>query len=190
MVLKVEVMVKRNGFTLIELMVGVAMMGLLVMIGLPSFNEWIVRMRVDDEISQMHRLLLTARNTAVNMEQPVTICPLDGASQCTNDWTNEVTVFLDGNNNQTFEPANDEVMIRQKNEIADGDSLTFDRASIVYQPTGQSGGGNGTFRYCPLGFSDMNRGIIVSVRGRVYATTDTDNDDKDEDRNGNEIVCP
>jgi len=66
-------MYRKNGFTIIELMVGVAMLGILVSIALPSLNNFTVKMRVDDEISQIHRLLLTARNIAVSMEQPVTI---------------------------------------------------------------------------------------------------------------------
>ncbi|WP_286266492.1 pilus assembly FimT family protein [Thalassotalea atypica] len=187
---------KQNGFTIVELMVGLAMIGILISIALPSFSDWTIRMRVDDEISQMHRLLLSTRNTAVNMELPVTICPLDDSNVCVNDWTGEISVFTNvgvGNaapDTTRFLPANDETLVRVKMPIKDGDDLSFPLASIVYQPTGQSGGFAGTFIYCPSGNVDKNRGLIVSLRGRVYATSDTDNDGIDENRQGAELTCP
>ncbi len=182
-------MSKQKGFTIIELMVGLAMLGIVVSIGMPRMNSWLVDMRVDDEISQVYRLLLISRNTAVNMEQPVTMCPLDGASRCTNNWANQISVFIDLNNNQQYDAAQNETLIRVKNAINDGDTLTFPRASIVYQPTGQSGGVMGTFIYCPSGYTDKGRAIRLSLRGRAYATSDIDNDGRDELRDGSEVAC-
>lgn len=179
---------KQKGFTLIEVMVGIAMMGIVISIAMPSMNDWLADMRVDDEISQVHRLLLISRNTAVNMDQPVTMCPLDGGSRCTNNWANDISVFIDLNNNQQYEPPN-ESLIRVKNAIKDGDTLTFPRASIVYQPTGQTGGATGTFVYCPSGYTDKGRAIRVSLRGRAYPSSDQDSDGRDEIRDGTDVAC-
>ena len=66
----------KKGFTLIELMVGISIVAILVTIGLPAINDFSIKMRVDGEISQINRLLLTARNTAINNEVSVTVCPL------------------------------------------------------------------------------------------------------------------
>ena len=55
-------------------------------------NDWLVRMRIDNEISQLHRLTNTARNTAVSLQQPVTLCPLNNGN-CSNDWTAQLTVI-------------------------------------------------------------------------------------------------
>lgn len=185
-------------------MIGLAIMGIITSIALPNINEWTVKMRVDDEISQLHRLLLVTRNTAVNMEQPVTMCPLSSESVCTNDWTQEISVFIDldgdGNletnmsldidNNGTTETVSDSI-IRVKGKLKhDTDQLVFDTARITYQPTGQTNrGGISTFIYCPSGHSDKNRGIEVSLRGRAYSTSDIDHDGKDELRGGAEVSC-
>ena len=175
-----------KGFTIVELMVGVAIVGLLTMIAIPSMSEWLVKMRVDNEISTMHRLILTARNTAVNSELPVIICPLDGNS-CVNDWTGEISVFIDVDNQGDFDAGVDTI-IRMKDPISDGDNLTYDFSRLTYRPTGQATGIS-IFSYCPSGTTNYNRGIEVSRLGRAYATSDTDNDGKDEENDGSEISC-
>ena len=180
---------KQKGFTLVEMMVGVAMLGVMLSIALPNYTIWMAQMRVDDEITQLHRLMLTGRNMAVNMEQPVVICPLDGSNSCVNNWTNEISVFVDADNNGRFDPAVNDTLIRVKERINAGDNLTFQATNVTYQPTGQSGGAQGTFRYCPRNQPDMNRAIRVSLRGRVYVSSDINNDGKDELRDGTSISC-
>jgi len=183
-------MLYKKGFTIIEAMVAISIIGILSSIALPSFNHWIVKNRVDNEISQLHRLLSHARNTAINMEVPVVICPLENDS-CVKDWTKDLAVFIDLNGNRTIDRSNDikkdEPIIYSKLKIKPGDGLAYPRDIIVYQPTGQSGGYNGTFRYCPNGHPDKKRGLKVSLRGRVYASSDINNDGKDEFRNGSDI---
>lgn len=199
-------MYKKNGFTIIELMVGVAMLGIITSIALPSFNNWTIRMRVDDEISKIHRLLLVSRNTAISMEQPVTICPLNSANVCSSDWEEEISVFIDLDGNGRFESGltkdidgdgvNETVsdtIIRVKDKLNNNDELQYPSVSITYQPTGQittsALSGAGVFQYCPKNHSDKNRAIMISIRGRAYPSSDIDNDGKDELRDNSAISC-
>lgn len=191
-----------KGFTLIELMVAIAIVGLMTMIAIPSMSDWIVRMRIDNEISSLHRLVNNARNSAINLEQPVTLCPLKDNS-CTNDWEGELTVFLDLDNDGNLDNAvsvdidNDgiadgpfeETVLRVKAGLTGDDELTFARDRVVYQPTGQASISNATFEYCVPGHSDKNRGITISLRGRIYQSKDYDGDGKEENRSGDAIDC-
>lgn len=160
-----------KGFTLIELMVGIAVMGIMLTIAIPSFSEWVVKMRVDNEISSMHRMILTARNSAVNSGLPVVVCPLDG-EDCTDTWSNQISVFIDANNNDKYDSATDTI-VRVKDAIKAGDKFEYPRTSLVYRPTGRAGN-IGTFVYCPKGHSDKNRSITTSSFGRAYVSPDTD----------------
>ncbi len=180
-----------SGFTLVELMITIAIAAILMAIALPNFSSFLVQTRVDNEISQLQRLLLSARNTAINAEQTVTICPLSSSNTCDTNWHNEISVFIDIDSDKVYEPASDERIISVKGAIDNNDKLQYGQDSIIYTPTGSISGGVSAspFKYCPKGYTDKSRGITVSTSGRSYVTSDTDNDNIDEDRAGSEITC-
>lgn len=181
-----------QGFTITELLIGIAIVGILTAIAGPSLSEFIIKSRVDNEVSETHRLILSARNTAINSGKNITICPLTGKT-CGTDWKSELSVFTNTDNtlvnNKTFESAGEE-LVKVKGQVSTGDTLTFSQSIIIFSPTGRLvSGGNGRFSYCPKGRNDLARGVEISLSGRVYATSDTDNDGKDENRDGTEVSC-
>ena len=184
-------LVSRNrGFTLMELIVSVSVTSIMAAIAVPNFNDFIVRMRVDNEISQLHRLLIFTRNTAINTGQKAIICPLNKTNQCTSQWQNELSVFIDVNGNQQYDA--DENIISFRESILPGDKLVYGkyRNKITFKPTGHlSGLANGTFRYCPQNFEEYSRGIVIARSGRLYQSSDVDNDGIDENRGNKEISC-
>lgn len=168
------------GFSLIELLVTIAVAGIVMTIALPSLGSFTTQMRVDNEISELQRLLLTTRNTAINSGQNATLCPLQADDTCENttDWTGRIgIVSIDG-------------LIKEREAIQGGDKLDFTFNSVTYTPSGQLSNNNiGTFSYCPKGFSDYSRGIDLSLSGRAYLSSDINGDGKEQDRNNNNIVC-
>ncbi|WP_426360010.1 pilus assembly FimT family protein [Pseudocolwellia sp. HL-MZ19] len=48
---------KQQAFTMVELLVGISVVAILAAVALPSLNSFTVSMRVDNEISELHRLL-------------------------------------------------------------------------------------------------------------------------------------
>ena len=91
----------KQGFTLVEVIVAIAVVGILSAIALPSMGDFLVKMRVDNEISEMQRLLLTARNIAINTGKNTTVCPLSGKN-CTSNWQNKISVFTNSKYNIPF----------------------------------------------------------------------------------------
>ncbi len=184
------ILLKNKGFTILELLVAIAIAAILTSIALPSLNDFTLQMRVDNEISEIHRLILTARNSAVNEALNVTVCPLV-TNTCSSNWQGELSVFIDGNGNAKFESLLNERILKVKGAIKNGDKLQFSQNSLTYAPTGFliNTGGPYTFNYCPYSNANRSRGIIISSSGRLYDTTDNNNDGKEEDRNGNNITC-
>ncbi|GAA0809951.1 GspH/FimT family pseudopilin [Colwellia sp. D2M02] len=170
---------KHKGFSLIEVMVTIAIVAILSAIALPSLNDFLVKMRTDNEVSEIQRLVLTARNTAINEGRNISLCPIAG-NGCSgaNDWTVNIGVVSpDG-------------VVKQKDAIKDGDKLQFPFSSITYNASGQLDNNNvGTFSYCPKNYADYSRGVEVALSGRSYVSTDQNGDGRDETRNSNNIVC-
>lgn len=181
---------RQSGFTLIELMVGIAIVSVLVTVGIPSLNQFLLQMRVDNEIAATQRIMLVARNTAINTEMNTVVCPLRDGTNCGGDWTGQVSVFADANGDNQFNVADDDRLITVKDAIKDNDNLTSPGNRFVYGPTGQLVSADvGLIAYCPYGEPDYNRGIVVSASGRVAASIDSNNDGKDETRAGTSITC-
>lgn len=179
-----------KAFTLIELIVSISITSILAAIAIPNFSEFIVQLRVDNEISSLHRILLITRNSAINSGHKAIVCPLNNSFQCTDQWQNELSVFVDVNDNKKLD-ANEKV-ISIRAEINTNDKLIYGsgRNKITFKPTGQlSGLANGTFRYCPEMYENYSRGIVVARSGRMYQSSDIDNDGIDENRGNREINC-
>ena len=184
---------KSTGFTLVETLITLAILISLTAIAVPSFANFTVKIRVDNEISALHRLLLLARGHAVNHERFVTICPLSTSGVCTSNWHEKLSVFYDDDKNKQLNTSSDEVLIKMKLAIKSGDKLQYaqGRTALIYAPSGRLAvwGGNGTFRYCPKNHPNKSRGIVISGAGRFYLTTDQNRNGVDENRSGREISC-
>ncbi len=177
-----------SGFTLVELLISVTILAITLAIALPNLNDYLIKNRVDNEIAELHRLILTARNTAINTGKNVTLCPLTSGS-CTSNWQNEISVFTNDDDTTKYDSTKEE-LIKVKTAISSGDTLKFNQTNLVYTPTGRLVSGNDSlFTYCPKADTSLARAINISLSGRIYSSQDSDNDDKDEDRDGNELNC-
>jgi prepilin-type N-terminal cleavage/methylation domain-containing protein len=180
---------KYNGFTLVELLVGIAIIGILMLLAMPALSEFTVKLRVDSELSSLQRLTLIARNHAISTGQNVTLCPLADNNNCVNNWQNELSVFTDANSNRIFESNLGEELIQTKTLVNTNDTLIFNGgSSLRYRPDG-SLTPNGTFKFCPANFVQLSRGLTVSRGGRLYLSSDLNNDGQDEGSDGNPISC-
>jgi type IV fimbrial biogenesis protein FimT len=79
-VLKTQPIIKATGFTLIELMTGIAIMAIVMAMGMPSYKTWIQNMRLRNAAESILNGLQLARAEAVRRNAPVQFKLVTGSS--------------------------------------------------------------------------------------------------------------
>jgi|TARA_R110000851_G_scaffold181511_2_gene330051 type IV fimbrial biogenesis protein FimT len=93
----------QRGFTLIELMVTLVVLVVLLGVGIPSFNNWVVSTRMDTATMNLAGVLKQARSEAVSRQSVITLAPKAGG------WTEGLTMYTDtdAGGNTAYAAAND-----------------------------------------------------------------------------------
>lgn len=95
-------MQKNFGFTLIELMVTVAILAILAVIAIPNLQDFLVRTQRQQVTSEIVSGLALARSEAIKRATPVTLAgKATGAQALQGGWR----IFVDPNRTGTFDPA-------------------------------------------------------------------------------------
>jgi type IV fimbrial biogenesis protein FimT len=116
-----------RGFTLIELMVTLAIMAVLMKVAAPGMQTLYKSSRVQTEVSQFIGDIQFAKAEAIKRGQPVTMCPSSDGNTClalgTTTWGSGWIVFNDVNGNGVLTAGVDN-RLRQRAPFRGGDTLT------------------------------------------------------------------
>ncbi len=167
---------RKSGFTLIELMITVALAAIVMTIGIPSFRTAILNNSRTAQVNEFIGVLNLARSEATKRGMRVTICRRLNDTTCATDttsiWENGWIAFVDQNQDGVID-AGEEILkvygaIPNDFTLRTGGTFT---QSIAYLPNGVSTGNNnfgtGTFRLCDSRGVDQARFIAISITGRV-----------------------
>lgn len=106
-----------GGFSLIELLITVAIAAIIAGVAAPSFSRMMNANRIQTAASALQGDMMFARTEAVKRGLPVSICPSTDQATCTttNSWANGWIVFNDVNGSGTIDSNSDNVLrVRQK----------------------------------------------------------------------------
>jgi type IV fimbrial biogenesis protein FimT len=154
------------GVTLIELVIALAVLGILVTLATPAFSNLVANSSRTTAVNDLFHALFLARSEAIKRGRIVSLCPSSDGQTCSRqrDWTSGWMVFV---NEHPEEPA-----ARQENEPVlnvyqgwSGGQITSNRLSYSFRPFIQ-GVVNGTIVFCDDRGSEHARAIIISHTGR------------------------
>ena len=183
---------KQNGFSVIELMITMAIAIILIAIAIPGFTSFIERNKVRSALFTLQAHIQTARESAVFNNNTVTMCPLFNGS-CTDFWNKGYTIFNDLNANRAFDP--EDTMISQFdplanvtllwNPVKNSNALQYAATGYTYKTTQ-----NGTFSLCSDNAFVPAYGIIINRQGRMWVGIDKNRDKKlDGQSSSKKIRC-
>jgi type IV fimbrial biogenesis protein FimT len=169
-----------KGFTLVELMVALGILGLTMAIAVPNFITLINDNRISSSASDFVGALQLAKAESAARTSPATICKSNIAGTgciTTGDWQQGWIVFSDINGNAAVD-AGDTVVL---NHEALDTRITFNDAgvtnSITFNPSGSTSiTGAQIFIMCDARpFAESAKGILVTItgRGNVMKGSDT-----------------
>lgn len=158
-----------KGFTLIELIITLSITSILLGYGIPSMQEFTKKQNMSAERSRLLVDLSFSRNTAINTNQNIIICPSVSGKSCDNgsNWHQGWIVFNDSNLNRKRDE-NDLILrfdnLPMKNLTAISSKY---RSKIRFNPMGHSPGTNVSIRFCDQQPSQNNLALIINNAGRI-----------------------
>lgn len=164
---------KYRGFSLIELMITIAVLAILLTIGLPSFQSSLRSNRVATASNELMASLNLARTEALRNPNGAAICASADGESCSNDWNAGWIVWIDEDGDGTPEGDKDRVL-----RFVEGrDSLNVSSDDVVPANTIRFDNRGRSFQareltieseVCPDG-AELVRILAVGLTGQVRA---------------------
>ncbi len=133
-----------RGFTLLELMVTIAVISIMLTLVAPSFSDFLRKQRMLSAADSITSAIGQARTRALAQNAYVTVAPING------DWANGWQVFSEGQNpNGIYDPSND-TLLSQYDALTNGLKVTYNSTAYV----GGAGNASGNYLiYSPNGYT-------------------------------------
>lgn len=163
---------RTSGFTLVELLVTLAVIALLAGTGIPGLERWVAASRLAAWTTTYAQALHTMRHIAVESGRHVSLCELGRGDRCTGRWGPRLVLFFDDDRDGQLASRRDIIM----DIVMPGEDARLDvswrgfgeRRFLNVRATGAFRQ-NGRFRLCPAaGTADHEgREIVLNVTGRL-----------------------
>ena len=185
----------KNGFTILELMITVAIVAIVVTFGVPGFSTVIKNNRLASQTNTLLSTLNFARSDAVKLgNSTVTICGSSNQTACnTSNWESGWIVFHDTNGDGAVDAG--EQVVRIQEALSGGNTLRtngFPSAALLQFDKRGEITQQGSFTLCDDRGATAAKAIVLNISGQSRSATD-DDDPQDGIVNintGGNATCP
>jgi type IV fimbrial biogenesis protein FimT len=161
---------KKHGYTLIELLVTLAITSILALNIYPNLSNLIARERSTILTNTLAGALAYARSEAIKRNTTILACQSNNGSECnkSENWHNGWIIFTDTNKNKQRDP--EETLLRVYAAANNSTQATFSGSSSIkhyvkYKASGRALP-NGSFLICNSNIG-VGKALIIASSGRV-----------------------
>lgn len=183
-----------RGFTMIELMVVLAVVVIVLVIGVPGFRAAIANQRANSAINDLLTSIRLARSEAIKTVRYVTVCKSDDGLTCGDagvDWEDGWIVFVNLATPAAPEAvdAGDQIVQVYPSMPANFTLRPLGNIDdfVSFRPTGSAGtpvlNHNGTLTLCDPSGRARTRAVVVEASGGTRASDQAAHD-------GSDLECP
>ena len=163
---------RQAGFTLIELMITLALAAILMTLAAPTFQRTLAMQKVTAASSDLLASILQARNEAITNNQQTIVQPL-----VETDWSRGWRIYVDVDKSNTYSAANDTLIATVQAAAESVQALSTDVALnttlgnfVGFDPSGYLLGRSAgrivfTSKFIPV--AEYKKGVKVGVTGRA-----------------------
>lgn len=169
-------LLREKGFTLIELMITIALLAILLFVAVPNFSGFVASSRLAASKELLISSISLARSEAIKRGDRVAVCRTTDGATCAGtsqaagneDWSEGWLVFLDTDDDQTVDA---DELIKVYADIAGSISVQYSRGDVfVYEGTGLldlATTDDETFAISDSGDADIGMVIFLRPTGRI-----------------------
>ncbi len=158
---------RNQGFTLIELIILLAIVSILFRFGMPAFQDMIANNRMTTQINAMVSSFNLARSEAVKRNRNIVLCPNnEGICAKQPHWHNGWLMFVDNNFDREFDDDEEIIYIEAAKENIEITSSRY-RRRVVFHALGSAAGSNASYVFCDQRGPSKARAVILSNGGRA-----------------------
>lgn len=154
----------QRGFTLVELMITITVLGILLAIAVPSFTDAVLGSKLSSYANNFLASTYLARGEAIKRNSVVNLCASSNGTSCTGNWE-QGWIILAGT-----------TVIHRQQALSSGLKMTESggASSIDFQPTGV-GATQATLTVCRAtpSVGSQERVISISATGRASVAKTT-----------------
>lgn len=179
-----------RGFSLLELLITLAVVAIVAAFSLPSLNMLLQRGQQRAAASELISIINLSRNTAIQEQVSVTLCPINEKGKCSKDWDQPLVAFRDPMRKREASQSDQVLRILDLGN----DGITIGRTGIRdyfrFRPSGLAEEAIGNIVWCPKNRnSNFAFQIRINMGGRPLVSKDNDGDGIPEDTYGKPVKC-
>ena len=165
-------MKKALGYTLLELVIVVALVGIVFSIAIPSMRVFTQNDRLVTNINLMVGHLAYARSEAVKRSQQVSVCVSNDSASCTGgDWEDGWIIYIDADGDSAF--SGGEEILRVQQALGGNNTVTTTLGNqVTYDYRGFTNAA-GTMLLCDDRSGDFGKTLTITNTGRVRTSRDS-----------------